>query len=53
MIFILFHFCVSGRTQMENGGAIYHQWYTERIFNGLVEVHPSDIGARVETGGNQ
>lgn len=43
----------AGRTQVENGGTVYCRWYTERIFNGLIEIHASDISARVEAGGNQ
>lgn len=51
-IFHLVRF-IAGRTQVENGGTIYCRWYTERIFNGLIEIHASDISARVEAGGNQ
>lgn len=38
---------------MENGGTVHLQLHTKRVFNGLVEVDTSDIGARVEAGGNQ
>lgn len=38
---------------MENGGTVYLQLHTKRVFDGLVEVHTSHIGTRVETGGNQ
>lgn len=38
---------------MENGGTVHFQLYTECVFDGLVEIDASDIGARVEAGGNQ
>jgi len=38
---------------VENGGAIRLRRCAERVPNGFAEVHASDIGARVEAGGNQ
>lgn len=38
---------------MENGRAVHLRRHTERVFDGLVEIHTSDFGARVEAGGNQ